>query len=345
MKKAMDHPKTLSICVVALNEENYLPNLLADIKRQQYPHELTEIVLVDSGSTDRTRQLMEEFSLNNKSFYSVQVLDNPKRIQAAGWNVAIRHASGDVISRIDAHTMLPAEFSRLVMRDITRGEDVVGGIRPCLIENNTAWGKTLLAAENALFGSSIGGSRRGSKSKYVKTMFHASYRREVFERAGLFNEYLLRTEDNELHYRIRMAGYKLYLDPEIVSYQFARNSFPKMIRQKYANGRWIGLTLGVCPGCISLYHLVPAAFVLGIVLTGIMAVLGFWQLAALMWAAYLFFGLVSMIASFMGKERSPLNFLMPLLFLVLHVSYGVGTLVGLFGIPALRKAMQEGGGD
>ena len=140
----MDHRLTLSICVVALNEENHLPALLADIERQTYPHELTEVVLVDSGSADGTRRIMEEFSARDCGFFSVQVLDNPKRIQAAGWNVAIAHAKGDVISRIDAHTMLPAEFFALVMRDISLGENVVGGIRPCIIENDTPWGRTLL---------------------------------------------------------------------------------------------------------------------------------------------------------------------------------------------------------
>lgn len=329
----------LSICVVALNEESFLPNLLQNIRDQQYPHRLTEVVLVDSGSEDSTKSVMEAFKKENNGFYSVQVLDNPKRIQAAGWNIAIANATGDVISRIDAHTMLPKEFSRLVMEQIRNGEDVVGGIRPCIIENDTPWGKTLLATENSLFGSSVNSSRHSREKQYVKTMFHASYRREAFDKAGLFNEKLLRTEDNEMHYRIRKVGFKLCYDPEIVSYQYARSSLKRMIKQKYGNGYWIGLTLGVCPGCISIYHLVPAAFVLGILITTIMAVVGVWQLAALMWSLYFLFCLVNTAISISRESVLPHMLCMPFLFLVLHISYGLGTIGGLISLPFRRETL------
>ena len=337
----MDQHKKLSICIVALNEEKYLPNLLTNVEQQEYPHYLIEVVLVDGGSSDKTKQIMMEFASQDNGFYNTQVLDNPKRIQAAGWNVAIKHATGDVIARIDAHTMLPAEFSRLVMRDISQGEDVVGGIRPCIIENNTAWSRTLLAVENALFGSSINVSRRSGKKRNVKTMFHASYRREVFEKVGLFNEKLLRTEDNEMHYRIREKGFKLFFDPEIVSYQYARNSLLRMIKQKYGNGYWIGLTLGVCPKCISIYHFVPAVFVLGILLTSILAIFGLWFFFALMWGMYVFFCVISMLWCFIKGERKLLFVAMPFLFLCLHVSYGIGTIIGLAGIARFRKTIHE----
>lgn len=329
----------LSICVVALNEDNFLPNLLQNIRDQQYPHRLTEVILVDSGSEDTTKSIMEAFKEESNGFYSVQVLNNPKRIQAAGWNIAISNATGDVISRIDAHTMLPKEFSRRVMKLIESGEDVVGGIRPCIIENDTPWGKTLLSTENSLFGSNVNRSRRSSKKKYVKTMFHASYRREVFDKTGLFNEKLIRTEDNEMHYRIREAGYKLCYNPEIVSYQFARSSLKQMIKQKYGNGYWIGLTLGVCPRCISIYHLVPTAFVLGIIITGIMAVAGIWHLAGLMWSLYFFFCMVNTLISISRERILPHKLCMPFIFFVLHVSYGLGTIVGLVSLPIKREAL------
>ena len=332
----MDGAMKLSICVIAYNEESFLPTLLQDIAASAYPHELTEVVLVDGASTDGTRAIMERFAAEDNGFYAVQVLDNPKRVQAAGWNVAITHATGDVIARIDAHTRLPAEYAVSVMQLIAEGENIVGGIRPCVIENDTAWGRTLLQVENSLFGSSINDSRRSRERKYVKTMFHAAYRREVFEKVGLFNEDLLRTEDNELHYRMRRAGFRFCYDPRIVSYQYARSSLKKMIRQKYGNGYWVGKTLKICPGCISLYHLVPGAFVLAIAATAVLALCGVWQLAALMWALYGLFALVSTVINVKNGDFSACTLLMPFLFLILHVSYGAGTVVGLCA-PVGRK--------
>ncbi len=323
----------LSICVIAYNEEKFLPGLLQNIKDQDYPHQLMEVILVDGMSVDKTKELMNRFSEENKDFYSVQVLDNPKRIQAAGWNVAITHATGDVISRIDAHAVLPEDFSALVVRDILEGEDIVGGIRQCIIEKDSAYGKMLLATENSVFGSSINKSRRSKEKSYVKTMFHASYKKEVFQRVGLFNERLLRTEDNEMHYRIRKAGYKFCYDPEIVSYQYARGSLRHMLKQKFGNGCWIGITLKICPGCIAIYHLAPMAFVAGIALTGILAKVGIWQPAVIMWALYGIFAAVNTIISGMNEGFTVYSPLMPILFLLIHINYGIGTIFGM-----LRKS-------
>ena len=335
-------PQTVSLCVVAYNEEYFLPNLLKDLSNQTYPHELIELVLIDGCSTDGTKRMMTEFAdRNSPGFCPIIVLDNEKRIQAAGWNVALMHATGDVIIRIDAHTSIPAEFTALNMKAIQDGEYVSGGIRPCLIEDETPWRKTLLKTENSLFGSSIAKSKSGQKKEYVKTLFHAAYRREVFADSGGFNENLLRTEDNEIHYRIRQAGYKFCFDPNIKSYQYARSSLKKMIKQKYGNGYWVGLTVGICPGCVSLYNFVPLVFVLGIVFTTALALMHIWQLAAIMWTLYLMFGLFSVAEANKKETFQPLTLLMPGLFLILHVSYGIGTLIGLLLIPWKRKKLRD----
>ncbi len=334
----MSTVNTVSLCVIARNEEEFLPNLLGDLLQQTYPKEKTEIVLVDSMSTDDTRKVMERFAQDHKDEYiAVRVESNPRQIQASGWNVAIAAATSDVLIRIDAHTHIPEEFTEKNMKVLNSGENISGGVRPCLSMNNSRWGDVLLETENSLFGSSFNISRRGTQRQYVKTMFHAAYRREIFDKVGGFNESLLRTEDNELHYRMRQAGYQFCFDPEIVSYQYARNTLPKMVRQKYANGYWIGLTLGVCPGCISAYHLVPAAFVLAILCTTLLGLFGFGLLAAVMWCAYGAFTVLGTVASFVHGKGNVFSLMMPVLFLLLHVSYGVGTLVGLVKMPYWRK--------
>ena len=324
---------TASVCIVALNEERYLGRLLRDIESQTYPHELIEILLIDSLSTDGTKRIMQEFSETDKSFSSVKFFDNSDRIQAAGWNLAIANATGDVIIRLDAHTRISADFIEKNMAHQERGEYVTGGVRPCIMDEPTPWRKTLLEAENSLFGSSVSKGRRGKRSGYVKSMFNAAYRREVFERAGVFNTSLLRTEDNEMHYRIRKAGYKLYCDPEIVSRQYARGNLCDIIKQKYGNGYWIGVTLGICPGCVSLFHLVPLAFLLGIIGTSALAIFGLWHLSAIMWIAYGIFVLSGTIVTVISGKANGFTPLMPFLLSTMHLSYGIGTLFGILCIP------------
>lgn len=330
--------ETVSLCVIALNEENFLPNLLQDLLAQTYPHDKTQIVLVDSGSKDKTKAIMEAFAEEHRQEYMDIVLaDNVNRIQASGWNAALSKATCDVIIRIDSHTHIPAEFTAKNMAAQQSGEYVTGGIRPCIIENQTAWGYLLLEAENSMFGSGFNICRRGTRKQYVKTIFHGAYRREVFEKVGCFNEKLLRTEDNEMHHRIRQAGYQLYFDPDIVSYQYARSSLKRMVKQKYANGYWIGLTLGVCPKCISLFHLVPLAFVLAIVATTILAVLGLGFFSTVLWCAYGLFTLLGVISTIRNGKANYLIWLMPVLFFILHISYGIGTFVGAVKILPWRK--------
>lgn len=330
----------LSIGIIAYNEELFLPNLLDDMKIQKYPHKLIEILLIDSCSSDKTKQLMIDFQNKNKDdFFSIQVLDNPKKNQAAGWNVAIKNFTGDVLARIDAHTKIPSEYSEIVMNTIQDGEMIVGGLRPCIIEKNTSWANVLLQVENSLFGSSINPSRRSLDKAYVETMFHAAYRREVFDKVGLFNESLLRTEDNEFHYRVRKTGFKLCYNPQIVSFQYARSDFAKMIKQKFGNGYWIGLTLKICPQCINLYHLIPFVFVISIILTTLLCFIGFFQLAVLMWGLYGLFSIINTVVSIVKNKFYLSSLLMPFLFLVLHIAYGIGTCKGI--ICLFRKQKGE----
>lgn len=328
---------TVSLCIVAYNEERFLPDLFQDIMNQTYDHKLTEIVLVDSVSSDGTKDIMVNFAENSNSFMGVKVLDNPKRIQAAGWNIAVKNSVGDVIIRIDAHAHIPADFVEKNMKLQQGGEYITGGKRPCLVADETPWNITLLEVENSLFGSSIGKGRSASKSCYVKSMFHAAYRREVFEKVGGFNENLLRTEDNEMHYRMRKAGYKLYCDEDIISYQYARGNLRKMIKQKFSNGFWIGRTAWICPKCLSFYHFIPLFFVLGIILTTLLIFFSLWQFSAVMWGLYLGFTLICVANTVIRKKTTRWTFLMPVLFLVLHVSYGIGTLIGLFYITKRKK--------
>ena len=338
-----DNQLLVSFTVIARNEEASLPALFRDLLSQSYPHSQIEVVLVDSDSTDKTRRCMEEFvSRYAGEFAGVQVLDNPGRTLPRGWNVALRAFSGDVILRVDAHANIPSDFVEKNVNCLNSGESVSGGQRPCVIENPTRWQKTLLLAENSLFGSSIAPFRRDVGRTYAKSVFHGAYRREVFETIGGYNEELARTEDNEIHYRMRKAGFRLCFDPDIISYQHVRSSLKKMVRQKYANGKWIGLTLGVCPGCLSLYHFVPFAFLIGILLTTVLALVGVWQLAAIMWGLYALLAVLMTVFCVRDENWNVTALCLPVLFLILHVRYGVGTLVGLVQLPLWKKRHHQG---
>ena len=336
---AKEPVSTISLIVIAYNETACLPSLLADIAAQDYPHDKIELILVDSASNDGTRELMSDFQGRNPAgFRRITVADNPQKRLPSGWNVALRRAKGDVILRIDAHASIPVDFISRNMERLNQGEDVCGGPRPNIIDEDTPFKRTLLMAEASMFGSSAAPYRRQTELKYVNSLFIGAYRRTVFETAGGYNEQLWRTEDNEVHYRIRQAGFNLCYDPAVVSYQHTRNQLGKMLKQKYGNGMWVGLTLPVCPGCLSLFHFVPFAFILAILLTTILAFVGFPLLAGLMWAAYGLLAAVMTVKAILETRRFHIsNLLLPFLFLLLHLSYGAGTAVGFCKLPFWLK--------
>lgn len=319
-----------SIAIVAYNEEKYIDKILNDVLNQNYTKEQTEILLIDSLSTDNTRTLMQQFKDKHESeYFGIQLLDNQGKIQSSGWNVAIQNFKGDVLFRIDAHAKIPVDFVSKNIELQNKGEVVTGGPRFTVVDKSTKWAEFLLTAENSMFGSSIASYRRSTEASYVKSLFHGAYRRCVLEKVGLFNVDLGRTEDNEYHYRIRQAGFKICYSPNIYSYQYVRDTLDKMLKQKFANGYWIGRTFWICPRCLEKYHFVPLLFVLGIILTSVLYCIGFPMLGKIMWGLY--WGLtVIMTIMAMSKCKNNVYLLaLPVIFFTLHASYGLGTLKGI----------------
>ena len=322
----------VSFAIVAYNEEKSLPQLLCDLVSQDYPHNKIEVLLIDSMSKDNTRKIMEDFATEDNGFISVRVFDNPKKLIPCGHNIALDNYTGDALVRVDAHASMPMDFISKNVQVLESGEVASGGRRPNIIDGYTPWKETLLTAEQSMFGSSIAPYRNSEKKMYTSSLFCGMYRREVYDKVGKYNELLPRSEDNDMTYRMRKAGYKLCYCPDIVFYQHTRNTLGRMLKQKYLNGYWIGKTMGVSPKCFSVFHFVPLVFVLGIIFTTTLALLSQPLLSWLMWGAY--FLLVFLISA-IETVKKPLitNVALPLIFLLLHTSYGIGTLLGLIVMP------------
>ncbi len=333
----------ISIAVVAYNEEKTLSSLLNDILNQDYPKEKTEILLIDSMSGDNTYKIMEDFAAEHSAYYyAVKLLKNEKKTLPYGCNVMLENYSGDAIVRIDAHASVPVDFISKNVKLQQSGEMVTGGRRPNIIDGETNWKKTLLTAESAMFGSGFAAYRNSEKKCYVSSIFHGMYRREVYDTVGLYDVRLARTEDNDMSERINRAGFKMCYDPEIISYQHTRSNLKLMLRQKFLNGYWIGKTMGINPKCFSIFHLVPFAFVMAIIITGILAAFGIWQFAALLWGVYTLFVVVNSVIEIIKNEFSFTNLELPVLFFLLHTSYGIGTLKGLVEMPFwVRRVRKE----
>ena len=212
----------ITIAVIAYNEENTIKNILDDISRQDYDHNLMEVVLVDSASTDGTKAVMQKFADENKmGARQIVVLDNPKKTLPCGWNVLLDNYTGEAVIRVDAHAHIPVDFVSKNVKVLEEGEMVVGGVRPNIVDEETPWKDTLLLAESSMFGSSIapyrnGGNGTGEKI-YMKSLFHAAYRREVFDKIGhCYRPEYRKNQDTMLWYDGLMHGVNIANLPNVV---------------------------------------------------------------------------------------------------------------------------------
>lgn len=337
--------QTVSVGIIAYNEALNLSVLFDQLKAQDYPHNKIEIILVDGKSNDNTLEIMTAFKNENEGdFFGVQILLNEKRIQPCGWKLVVDNFKCDMLIRLDAHSRIPSDFVSKNVECIQSGEYVCGGIRTNVSDENAS--DMLLIAEKSMFGSGIAKYRNSTdKKEYVRTVAHACYRREVFEKAGNFNEAIARAEDNEMHYRIRKAGYNICMSPSIRSEYLTRSTLKGMVKQKYGNGKWVGITsMAVSPAAFSVYHFVPMLLVVALLTSVALAVAAIF-LSSIWWAIpfFVIFGsylVVDVWLSFLcaktSKKASAL-FVLPWLFLLLHITYGLGTLVGFVSFDKIVK--------
>ncbi len=334
----MTYRPLLSFVIVARNAGLYLPNAFADFLAQDFPCDQIEFLFVDGQSDDDSLQKAEEFKSAHPSI-DFTILRNPNRILASGWNVALRRVKGDIILRIDAHARIPTQFIRNNVKTILAGHDIVGGSVISQLPQNT-FPRLIALAERSKFGGGAADFRNRGEARHVDTLAYAAYKREVFGIVGGYHELLVRTEDNEIHARMKAADYKFWLTPDIHSERTARASLFGLLKQMFGNGYWIALTLPVAPSAFGVRHFVPFIFLMtsliGISLLSVTPI----PLLCLT-AAYLLVAILFTIRS-LSKQTiiiKLLSPLLPLIFFLMHIAYGFGTFCGIVHLPVALPAL------
>jgi glycosyltransferase involved in cell wall biosynthesis len=327
----------VSFVIVAYNSEKQLPRLLENLVNQDYDHSSIEVILVDGNSSDCTKMIMNQFALTDSGFSRVIVKDNPKRTLPCGWNIALAEVKCNVVIRVDAHAQISKDFISLNIQTLAKGESICGGKVLSVASEQTPWEETINYSENSMFGGSVAAFRRQDNPGYVSTLAFAAYKTEVFKAVGGYDERLDRTEDNEMHQRMREAGFRFYSNPSIISYRDTRNTFGKLLNQKYKNGYWIGLTFWVSQKAVSIYHLIPLAFIIAIITTCFGMAFGLVWPAWILWGCYLLCNIAMSLPIFLKKNFTAYRLLVPFLFFSLHISYGIGALVGFAKAPVWKS--------
>jgi succinoglycan biosynthesis protein ExoA len=324
----MDTYPLISVIMPIRNESAYIIQSLGAVLKQDYPSEKMEVLIADGMSTDDTRLKILHLTKRNPMI-SINISDNPQKIVPTSINIALRQAKGEIIIRVDGHTIIAPDYVCQCVEEIERtGADNVGGGMNAV--GKTYFGNAVALATSTPFG--IGGGRfhYSDKEEWVDTVYMGAWPRRVFEKIGLFDEELVRDQDDEFNFRLRAAGGEILLSPKIKSEYTVRSSPKALWRQYYQYGYWKVRVLQKHPRQMSLRQFVPPVFVLALFGSLFFALLPTTRfLSPLIPLLYLLanFGASVITASKRGWQYLPL---LPVTFGILHLSYGFGFLAGLF---------------
>lgn len=314
----------VSVVVPVRNEADCIAQCLAAICAQDYPADRLEILLVDGESDDGTLDIVQSLPESGR----VRVLQNPQRQQAYGMNVGIAAAQGDIIVRVDGHTIIAPDYVRqCVIALQTTGAANVGG--PMVAMGRTPVSKAIAVATRSRFGVPSA-FHVSDRPQYVDTVYLGAWPRSVLERAGGFDGRLINNQDYELNVRIRKQGGKIYMTPAIRSQYTPRGSFKALIRQYYRYGVAKTFTLRLHPRSLRLRQTAPPLLVAALALGLVLAPFLHWAAFAL--AALIVVYLTAVIfASAINARHVSRSVLwrLPLVFMCLHLAWGIGFWRGL----------------
>jgi glycosyltransferase involved in cell wall biosynthesis len=313
-------PEALAIVIPCRNEALSIAATLDSVRAQDLEGLDWEVIVADGMSDDGTRETLDRYARVEPR---LRVIDNPARTVPAGLNAAIREARGEIILRMDAHTAYAPDYVRRCVELLHEtGAANVGG--PARTRPRGYWGSAIAAAYHSPI--SCGGARfhNTDYEGWADTVPYGCWRKTTLVALGLFDEQLVRNQDDELNLRLCRAGGRIWQSPSIVSWYQPRGSLGLLSRQYFQYGYWKVAVIRKHRMPASWRHLAPAVFVLLVLLLG-----WFWQTAwEAMVGAYM---LVCCGASLFCGRRHGWMLLpaLPAVFVAYHFSYGLGFLAGL----------------
>lgn len=320
----------ISVICPIYNEEKYISNCIESIIKQDIDTARLELLLVDGMSSDATRDIV--FSYNQKYSW-IQLLDNPEKIVPTAMNIGIQAAKGDIIVRIDAHAEFPSNYiSELVKQLEILKADNVGAVCETLPANASLEAKAIATALSSSFGMGNSYFRIGASTiMEVDTVPFGCFRKEVFEKIGLYDVELTRNQDDEFNGRIRKYGGKIYLIPHVIVKYYARDTSKKVAKMFYQYGLYKPLVNKKLGSPATIRQFFPLVFVLGLILGPLFCLLHPIFITLFGLVLLLYFGLGFYFGVKDSKDKRE-AVILPYLYFIIHFNYGWGYIVGLYKI-------------
>jgi GT2 family glycosyltransferase len=307
----------ITAVIPVLNEEKYIEQLIRNLLNGITIE--VEILVYDAGSKDNTVEIVHHLS---SEFPQVRLIENKQRFVSYAFNHAYQIAKGKYMALLGAHALYPKGYLQKGFTELESGScDVVGG--PLHQDAYTHAGKGIAFAMSSKLG--VGGTafRTEQNRMYVQSVAFAIYKKSVFDKVGVLDTELIRNQDDELHYRIHEAGYKLLMIPEMRCTYYVRDSIKKLWKQYYEYGLFKPLVFAKVKSGFRLRHIVPALFCLYVLSLPIAFIFPIWLMPLLVYITAV------LLHSLFNKLPFTSKCYAMCAFPTLHLSYGFGFLIGL----------------
>jgi len=328
----------LSVICPFYNEEKYVPQLLECIDKQDLPKDEWEVLFVDGYGRDSSRWLIEDFVRKHES---ARIIENPHRIASYAVNLGVETSRGEYIIRLDAHAWYPANYCSVLVRLCEEtGADNIGCICHTKALNKNKKSLAICEVLSHPFGVGNSQFRIGVKTlQRADTVPFGCFPKSTFERFGKYDTRLVRNQDIEFNHRIIAGGGSIYLTPEVYFVYYARETWLALAKNNYGNGKWNILTVWYTKmiSSLSIRHFIPLLFVLSLIVPTLLALL-WWPFILISALSLLAYTCLLSVVSLKLAVTKKLNFFYLIVtFFVLHLSYGWGSLDGLFTLMKGEK--------
>ncbi|MFV0523281.1 MAG: glycosyltransferase family 2 protein [Acidimicrobiales bacterium] len=324
-----DPAPEVSVLVPLLDEAATVRSTIEILLDQDYPGSV-ELLLIDGGSTDGTREIVAEAAGRHPS---VRLLDNPERTTPVALNIGLRHARGRFVARIDAHSEYPRHYLRTGVERMRRG-DVASVSGPALARSDQRWSRRAALALGTWLGTGAARFRSAVDAEVeVDTGFTGVWERSTLEAHGGWDEATYPNEDAELAARIRAAGGRLVCVPEMAAYYTPRDSLAGLARQYWRYGQYRCRTAVRQPNSVRPSHVLAPGLAAAI----LVAPMRLPVVSAVAAGGVCGYAAVNLAVSAAQARRAGRDAAwLPLVFATMHLSWGFGFLRGItrFGFPA-----------
>jgi glycosyltransferase involved in cell wall biosynthesis len=321
----------ISIIIPCRNEEKYIKKCLESIIEQDYPKDKLEVLVIDGMSEDKTKEIIKGYF---GKYAFIKVLDNNNKFTPFGLNIGIKQAKGDFVLRMDAHANYQNDYISKCLYYLRKYDcDNVGGVIKTIPGADTFVAEAISFSLSNVFGAGNSYFRIGSKEpQFVDTVFGGFYKKEVFDKIGLFNEKMTRSQDFELNLRLKQSGGKILLVPEIVSYYYSQSTILGFLKHNFIDGFWVTYPyLKFKIEAFSWRHLTPLVFVLSLAGTFLLSFFNNFFLFLFIFGLflYVFFNLYFSFKISIRQKNLKYFLILPVIFLIRHVPYGLGSIWGI----------------